>query len=299
MMCSGEVQNPRRVIPSATRQIYIRLGMFYILGTLALGIICDAAPDSELVEKLALGGNGSAISPWVIGLQSHGVNGLANLVNALVLTSAWSCGNAYVYSATRTLYALALNNKAPAIFKKCNKAGVPIMALAVVAAISCLTFLNASNSTTTVLNWFINLATVSFLLVYMVIFYTYICFRRAYIAQQGSTDGLPFRTPFGIQPWVSWLGMSMCFIIAFFNGFYIFWPGAFNAADFISSYFGLMIFPFFYAFWKIFKRTKVVKPEDADLWSGKVEIDDEEAEFVREQAGLHRSWYQRALDFIF
>ncbi|TAQ86590.1 hypothetical protein B7494_g5100 [Chlorociboria aeruginascens] len=41
------------------------------------------------------------------------VNGLAKFVNAIVLTSAWSCGNAYVYTSTRTLDALAINGKAP------------------------------------------------------------------------------------------------------------------------------------------------------------------------------------------
>jgi amino acid transporter len=88
MMCSGEVQNPRKVIPMAARSIYLRLGLFYILGTLALGVICDSN-NPELLAALENGGTGSAASPWVIGLKALGINGLANLVNAIVLTSAW------------------------------------------------------------------------------------------------------------------------------------------------------------------------------------------------------------------
>jgi yeast amino acid transporter len=88
MMCSGEVQNPRKVIPAASRKIYFRLGVFYIIGTLALGIICDSS-NPELLDAIENGGSGSAASPWVIGLRSLGIDALANLVNAIVLTSAW------------------------------------------------------------------------------------------------------------------------------------------------------------------------------------------------------------------
>jgi yeast amino acid transporter len=38
------------------------------------------------------------------------------------------------------------------------------------------------------------------------------------------------------------------------------------------------------AFWKIFKKTKGVKPHEADLWSGKKEIDDAEQEFLAQKA---------------
>lgn len=154
MMTSAEVKNPRAVIPRATRKIYLRLGLFYIGGTLALGVICSA-DNADLLAAISGGSTGSAASPWVLGLKSHGVNGLANLVNALVLTSAWSCGNAYVYSSTRTLYALAVNGKAPAIFKKCLSNGVPIYSLGAVGLISCISFLNAGSSTGTVLNWYV------------------------------------------------------------------------------------------------------------------------------------------------
>jgi len=294
MMTSAEVQNPRAAIPRATRKIYFRLGLFYIVGTLALGIICPS-DDPTLLKSISAGATGSAASPWVIGLRIHGVNGLANLVNALVLTSAWSCGNAYVYSSSRTLYALAINGKAPAIFKKCLSNGVPIYSL---AAIACISFLNAGNNTFTVLNWFINLSTVSFLITYMITFITYIRFRAAVISQIG-TSSLYFRTPLGLQPYASYFGLGFCFLIMFFNGFYIFWPGAFNAVDFISSYFGVFFFIAAYAFWKIFKKASFVKAEEADIYSGKQAIDDEEEEWVREREGMVQPWHYRATNWLF
>lgn len=41
------------------------------------------------------------------------------------------------------------------------------------------------------------------------------------------------------------------------------------------SYVGIPIYFGFYAFWKILKRPKFVKPHEADIWSGKVAIDAE------------------------
>ncbi|RDW72824.1 amino acid permease-3 [Coleophoma cylindrospora] len=296
MMTSAEVQNPRAVIPRATKKIYFRLGLFYIVGTLTLGIICPD-DDPTLLRSLASGATGSATSPWVIGLRLHGVNGLANLVNAIVLTSAWSCGNAYVYSSSRTLYALAVNGKAPAIFKKCLPNGVPVYALAAVAAISCLSFLNTTTSTNTVLGWFINLSSVSFMITYMIILVTYIKFRGAVVEQIGM-ESLYFRTPFGLQPYISYFSLGFAAIIVFFNGFYIFWPGAFNASGFISSYFGVFFFIFMFVSFKVYKGTKFIKASEADIFSGKQAIDDEESEFVRIKAEIITPSYQRVLDKV-
>ncbi|TVY91371.1 putative proline-specific permease [Lachnellula willkommii] len=297
MMTSAEVQNPRVVIPRATRKIYFRLGLFYIVGTLALGIICPD-DDPTLLKLLDSGASGSAASPWVIGLRVHGINGLANLVNAIVLTSAWSCGNAYVYSSSRTLYGLAVNGKAPAIFKKCLSNGVPVYALAAVAAVSCLSFLNATTSTNVVLGWFINLSSVSFMITFMNILITYIRFRAAVVKQIG-TESLYFRTPFGLQPYVSYLSLAFAFIIVVFNGFYIFWPGAFTASGFISSYFGVFFFIVMFVAFKLYKKTKFVKAEEADLFSGKQAIDDEEEQFVQSRVGIHVPLYEKAFDKLF
>ena len=196
---------------------------------------------------------------------------------------------------------MSLNGKAPAFFRKCNKQGVPIYCLAVVSLISCVAFLNAKSSTSTVLNWFINLSAISLLLTYMVIFFSYIRFRKAIIAQCGSTDVLPFVTPFNLQPYVSWVGLSFCSVVIFFNGFYIFWPGAFNASDFLTAYFGLPAFAVCYVGWRLYTRTHLVKPEDADLWSGKEAIDRQEQEWVARQEAKARpkKWYDPILNFLF
>jgi amino acid transporter len=49
--------------------------------------------------------------------------------------------------------------------------------------------------------------------------------------------------------------------------------------DFLTAYLGIPIFFGLYGFWKIFKRTKWVRPEDADIYTGKAALDAEDGQW--------------------
>lgn len=119
------------------------------------------------------------------------------------------------------------------------------------------------------------------------------------MVKQVGLDALYFRTLFGLQPYISYFGFGFAFVIMFFNGFYIFWPGAFNAANFISSYFGVFFFIATYVFWKVYKKTSFVKAEEADIFSGKQAIDDEEQEFVAAKSEKKVPWLEKAFNKLF
>jgi len=105
-LSASEIQNPRRTIPRVAKLIFYRLVGFYVLGVLGVGIIC-ASNDPTLKDALVNGAPGAAASPWVIGIKNLNIKFLPHLINALVLTSGLSCGNAYLYASSRTLYGLA------------------------------------------------------------------------------------------------------------------------------------------------------------------------------------------------
>lgn len=105
-VAAGEIQNPRRSIPRVAKLIFWRLVGFYVIGGLCVGIICSAS-DPRLLGAIEDSAVGSAASPWVIGIQNLGISGLPDLINFLILSSGLSCGNAYLYSSSRTLYSLA------------------------------------------------------------------------------------------------------------------------------------------------------------------------------------------------
>jgi amino acid transporter len=81
---------------------------------------------------------------------------LPSLVNALVLISIFSTGNAAVFCTSRGIYSLALKGGAPPVFKRLNKQGVPYVAVIAVLLFGCLSYLALGSGTVKVLNWFIS-----------------------------------------------------------------------------------------------------------------------------------------------
>ncbi|KAK5945062.1 hypothetical protein PMZ80_002265 [Knufia obscura] len=269
-LAAGEIVNPRKTIPKVARLIFWRLVGFYIIGVLAVGIICSSR-DNRLIGALDSGAAGSAASPWVIGIQNLGISGLPDLINALILLSGWSCGNAYLYSSSRTLYGLARDGQAPKFFMKCTKSGVPMYAVLTVQLISCVTFLVASNSAVEVFYWFVGLTTCALVLTYVLMLWTYLGWHYAKRAQGIKDSDLPYVAPW--NPYAAYFAIVIGCLVMIFIGFDTFVP--WSTQGFITSYFGLPFGIVMFFFWKVFKRTKFVKAAHADLVSGKREIDEE------------------------
>lgn len=226
-LAAGETVAPRRNIPKAARRFVVRLAIFYGLGSLVIGIIVPSN-DPNL-----LGASNASASPFVIGIQNAGIEGLNHVINAAILTSAWSAGNAFCYSGSRILYSLALSNQAPAIFKSTTRFGVPWAAVLATWLIGCLAFLNVSNSGATVFTWFSNISTISGFIAWIVAMVTYIRFRQAMIFNR-MLDALPFRTP--LQPYASYFMVSLISILTLTNGFQVFFPSEWNVSDFLAAY---------------------------------------------------------------
>lgn len=160
-MVAAEAKRPRIFIKNAFKTVYWRFGIFFIGGALCVGIVIpynDPTLVSILSGKSGGGGTASA-SPYVIAMKNLGIDGLPHLVNALLCTSIFSAGNTYTYCATRTLYGLALEGRAPKILRKCTKNGVPIFAFCVVMIFPCLAFLQLGSGSAVVLTWLIDLIT--------------------------------------------------------------------------------------------------------------------------------------------
>lgn len=179
-------------MPRAYNAVFYRLTAFFILGSLAVGINVPYN-DPELKAAFESDLPGAAASPYVVAMNRLRINVLPHIVNAMVLASAFSAGNSYVYCASRSLFGLALEGKAPRILTRCTRNGVPIYCVAVVLAIALLSFLQVSNSAAVVLQWFVSLVTASQLINFSVMSFTYIRFRKACLAQGLSRDKLPYK----------------------------------------------------------------------------------------------------------
>ncbi|KAF5389926.1 hypothetical protein D9757_003646 [Collybiopsis confluens] len=136
-MAAGEAQTPRHILPRAFNSVFYRLTTFFVLGTLCVGIVVSYS-DPNLLAALSDARPGAGSSPYVIAMQRLNIKVLPSIVNALVLTSIFSAGNSYVFNASRTLFGLALDGKAPAFLRNCNRNGVPVWCVAATLAVALL-----------------------------------------------------------------------------------------------------------------------------------------------------------------
>ena len=283
-LAAGEIQNPRRTIPRVAKLVFYRLVGFYIIGVLAVGILCNSR-DPQLLGAIEDGDAGAAASPWVLGIQNLGISGLPSLINAVILLSGWSCGNAYLYSSSRTLYGLARDGQAPKFLLKCTKAGAPVWAVTVVQLIGCLTFLVAGENSVNVFYWFVDLVTCATILTYTGMFVTFLGWYYALKAQgiPRTKDTLPYISP--LAPYSSYWAIGFGLTLVLFIGWDGFVP--WSTRGFITSYFALPFSVVMYVFWKITKKTKIVRSVDADLVTGKRELDAECAHW--EEGGVEEN----------
>jgi amino acid transporter len=231
-MAAGEAENPRTVMPRAFNAVFYRLTAFFVLGSLAVGILVPHT-DEELKAAFANSAPGAAASPYVVAMNRLQIRILPDIVNAMVLTAAFSAGNSYVYCASRSLYGMALEGKAPRLFLRCTATGVPIYAVGVVLAIALLAFLQVSNDAAVVLQWFVSLVTASQLINFSVMCVTYLRFYAALKKQGVDRRSLPYRAM--LQPYAAWYALAGTFVMTFVGGYTVFLPGKWDVPTFLFS----------------------------------------------------------------
>ncbi|KUI56389.1 General amino acid permease AGP2 [Cytospora mali] len=267
-MVAGEAQRPRTYLKQAFKTVYWRFGFFFIGGALCVGIIL---PYNNATLNANSSAGTAAASPYVIAMQNMNIGVLPHIVNALMVTSIFSAGNAYTYCAMRSLYGMALEGQAPHFFTKCTRSGIPIWAFVFTMIFPFLSFLAVSNGTAQAVSWLANLTEAAQIIDYMIMALTYIFFYRALMVQGISRDTLPYKGWF--QPYGAWIGLvGETFVVSCY-GYETFLPGNWDIGTFFSYYTMVFVAVVTYVGWKILKRTKVVKPEEADLVWDKPIID--------------------------
>lgn len=190
-----------------------------------------------------------------------------------------------IYCASRSLYGLARDGQAPAIFAKALENGNPIWAVALSSLCVFLGFMNASKSAGTVFQYLVSLVTIFAVLNWMAILVSHIGFRRALKAQGISIKNLPY-TSFG-QPWGSYYGLFISCLVIVFSGYDAFIPH-FKPDQFVLKYLGVVIFVANTILWKLWKKTKMVAPSETDLVTGRREY--QEAETAMDQEWNESFW---------
>lgn len=279
----GEAQNPRKTIPRAIRLTFYRILFFYVLSVLLVGMNVPYN-SKELAFANKAGGNASA-SPFVVAIKLAGVGVLPDILNACILVFVFSASNSDLYIASRTLYGLASDGSAPAIFKRTNKSGVPIYALGFSALFALLAFMNVTDDSKVVFGYFVNLVTIFGLLTWISILVTHIWFARARKAQNIPDSAMPYVAPLGIYG--SYFALGLCIIVALTKNYPVFvssTAGYFDYKTFITGYLGIPVYIIFLFGHKLVTKSRGVSPDEADFYTGKDIIDREEELFLQEKA---------------
>jgi amino acid transporter len=258
-IAASETENPRRNIAKAVRRVFFRILIFYILGIFITGLIVPYN-DPNLLQSTGT----AAQSPYVIAMTNAGIKVLPSIINAGVMTSAFSAANSFLFCSSRILYGLALRGQAPKIFARCTSSGLPLIAVGFSSIFAFLALMNIKSGSATVFNWFVNLSTVGGFFGWGSINLTYIFFHRGMKAQGIDRTKLYYWNH--LQPWLSIWGLCWCIFFILINGFEIFW--GFTAAGFLTAYVNIPLFFGLYFGYKIVKKTEVWKPEDMDFVTG-------------------------------
>jgi yeast amino acid transporter len=104
----------------------------------------------ELVFATKASSSASA-SPFVVAIKLSGINALPGILNGCILLFVFSASNSDLYIASRTIYGLACEGKAPQILARTDRRGVPIYALGLSAAFALLAFMNVSDDSKVIL----------------------------------------------------------------------------------------------------------------------------------------------------
>ncbi|KAF9068023.1 amino acid permease/ SLC12A domain-containing protein [Rhodocollybia butyracea] len=268
-IAAGETKNPRRNLPKAIKRVYFRILLFYVGGTAVIGLLVPSNnPGLHLSSKTAAG------SPFVIAIQKAGIKGLPSLINACLLTAAWSAASSDLYTSSRSLHGLALSGNAPRIFLRTTRRGLPYVSIIFCASFSLLAFMGVSSGAGTVFGWFSNMTAIAGLMTWFGINVTYIRFYKGMKAQGYDRSKLPFVAP--LQPFAAWYGTIATFVFGLFSGFSVFLKGKWDTATFVTNYLPFILFPILYIGAKFWYRQPYVEAPDMDFVTNIAEIEADE-----------------------
>ena len=199
-IAAGESAHPEKTIPKAVNNTAIRTLLCYVSSMVVIAALIPW-------EKA-----GVSESIFAEVFNYAGIPYAYTIMTLVIVTSALSSGNSWVYSATRILWAMARDKSAPETCGKLNRFKVPMNALIITMAVSCLTLLVEQFAAETVYLWLVAGCGLAGVLGWMGICASQYCFRKQFVAQGGKVSDLKYRTPF--FPLVPALGFFLNLAVA-------------------------------------------------------------------------------------
>ncbi len=253
---AGETDNPGKNIPKAVRSVFWRILLFYIFAIGAIGLLIPYTDERLLSDNVAM-------SPFTIVFENLGVAFAASVMNAIILTAMLSAGNSGLYAASRMLFQLAVEGKAPKLFSRVNTRGVPVYALLATLAVGSLSFLASFFGDGVVYMWLLNASGMSGFIAWLGIAISHYRFRKAYVVQGGDLKDLPYVAP--LYPFGPLFAFTLCMIVVLGQNYSAFMGGSIDWYGVLVSYIGLPLFVALWLGYKIKHKTKIVPLDQCDF----------------------------------
>ncbi|MCJ1282057.1 glyceraldehyde-3-phosphate dehydrogenase 1 [Xylographa opegraphella] len=299
-LAAAETANPRKSLPTAVKQVFWRICLFYIVSLTLVGLLVPYT-DSRLIG--ASSDSDAHASPFVIAIANAGIQVLDSVMNVVIMIAVLSVGNSSVYGSSRTLAALAEQKQAPKIFAYIDKRGRPLVAIIFASALGLLAYVAASPNQDAAFTWMVALSGLSSIFTWGSICLSHIRFRKAWKMQGHSLDELAFLSQAGVIG--SWLGFALnCLVLVaqFWTGFapvgYAENTTSENVQNFFEAYLAAPIVLAFYIPYKLYYKTPFMRCVDMDLQTGMRELN--LVELLAEERAEQASWpkWKRAYKFL-
>lgn len=270
-LAAAETANPRKSLPTAIKQVFWRISLFYIVALTLVGLLVP------YTDPRLIGGRNNAdatASPFVIAIQEAGIQVLPSVMNSVILIAVLSVGNSAVFGSSRTLAALAKLKQAPRLLGYVDRRGRPLVAIVFAAAIGLLAFLAEIDHQNRALDWLLAVSGLSTVFTWGSICLCHIRFRQAWARRGRSLEAIPFNSQVGAVGSYLGLALNLCVLAAQFwvAAFPVGWR-AMTSRDLVRNFFfewmGVPIVFLFYLTHKLYYRTSHVRIHDMDVDTGR------------------------------
>ncbi|KAK3940050.1 mannosyl-oligosaccharide alpha-1 2-mannosidase [Diplogelasinospora grovesii] len=272
-LAAAETANPRKSLPSAIKQVFWRITLFYIVALTLVGLLVPYNHPELMGAATQKTVADASASPFVIAIQSAGIDVLPGVMNSVILVAVMSVGNSAVFGSSRTLAALADQRQAPRILGYVDRKGRPLVAVLVAGMVGFLAYLADLEIQSDVLAWLLAVSGLSSIFTWGSICLCHIRFRRAWHIKKHSVDELAFRSQAGVTG--SWIGLACNVLVLIAQLWTAAWPicqasdGDDVARGFFLQYMAVPIVVVMYLAHKIWFRTRIVKAADIDVDTGR------------------------------
>jgi lysine-specific permease len=273
-----------------------RIILFFVGAIFIMGLVIPY--DDPNLSKIG-GVDNIAVSPFTLVFVKSGIPGAEHIMNAVILTTIMSAGNSGLYLCTRILWTLAMEGKAPRVFRHLTQGGIPIWCLTLTTVLASSLFGLSFVGNQVIYTWLVNMTSVMGFIAWLGIAFAHWRFRRAYILQGYSLDDLVYKALwFPVGPILASLLILICVFGQGYSAFmtntvnctstnfdepihfgvYTFKRSlldernstlctehSFNVSTFVSGYVILPVFLIIYLVYKCVMKTRLIPLQEIDL----------------------------------